>query len=343
MTVHLATLVEGRDNNFALLRFVAAVLVITFHSYALAGQIDGDPITRLMGTETSGSIGVRAFFVISGFLVTQSFLARDSVLKFLAARILRIYPALLVATVFSIAMAALSSPVPLAAFIRDPLTTTYLIGNGLAWHAEFDLPGAFLSNPFSGGVNGSLWTIPVEIRLYLVCAILGVAGVLRNRIWFGIMLVAMIAACTGSADWLPLELRSDMVRALALEFGVGALAYVWRDRIPMSLPVGLALLALYLWNPAGVSTSVFTIPIFVYIVLVLALCPPLRFSAFNRVGDYSYGLYLYAFPIQQTLMFRFPHLGGSELLIASLVPTLGLAVLSWHLLEKPALGLKARP
>lgn len=338
----LADLTEDRNNNFNLIRFLSALSVIVFHSYALAGQIKLDPITRLMGTEAAGSIGVRAFFVVSGFLVTRSFLARGRLAPFLAARALRIYPALIVATLFSIGVAAWCSTVPLESFLRDPQTQRYLISNSLAWRVEYVLPGAFVDNPFPQGVNGSLWTIPVEIRLYLLCAAFGVLGVLRNRVAFNLALLACIAVLGWRTDWLPIEFNSEIARSLALEFAAGAWAYVFRDRIMLSLPAAAVALGLFLWNPGGISSTVFMIPVFVYLMLVLAYHPRLRFAAFNRLGDYSYGLYLYAFPIQQTIMFWFPDLNSLGLLVSSLPPTLALAVLSWHGLEKPALGLKAR-
>jgi peptidoglycan/LPS O-acetylase OafA/YrhL len=340
--LRLADVAEGRNNNFNLIRFLSAIGVIVFHSYALSGQIDLDPITRLMGTETSGSIGVRAFFVVSGFLVTRSFLTRGALAPFLVARMLRIYPALIVATVFSIGVAAWCSTVPLTPFLSDPLTSQYLLGNSFAWRAQFLLPGAFTDNPFPQGVNGSLWTIPVEIRLYLLCAGFGVLRLFRNRILFNIALVTLIAVFAWRAELLPIEFRSEIARSLALEFGAGAWAYVHRERIVLSVFAAGAALAIFVWNPGGISSSNLMIPAFVYVLLVLAYHPALRFDAFNRLGDYSYGLYLYAFPIQQTIMFWFRDLGALGLLATSLPATLIVAVLSWHGLEKPALGLKSR-
>jgi peptidoglycan/LPS O-acetylase OafA/YrhL len=342
LLLRLADVAEDRNNNFNLIRFLSAIGVIVFHSYALAGQIKLDPITRLLGTETSGSLGVRAFFVVSGFLVTRSFLTRGALAPFLLARMLRIYPALIVATLFSIGVAAWSSTVPLGSFLSDPLTRQYVVGNSLAWRAQFLLPGAFTDNPFPQGVNGSLWTIPVEIRLYLLCAAFGVFGLLRTRVAFNIALVALIAVFAWMPEGLPIEFQSDIARSLALEFLAGAWAYVHRDRIVLSVPAAGVVLAIFLWNPGGISSSNLVIPTFVYVLLVFAYHPALHFEAFNRLGDYSYGLYLYAFPIQQTIMYRFHDLGGLGLLAASLPATLLVAVLSWHGLEKPALGLKSR-
>jgi peptidoglycan/LPS O-acetylase OafA/YrhL len=204
------------------------------------------------------------------------------------------------------------------------------------------LPGAFTDNPFPQGVNGSLWTIPVEIRLYLLCAGFGALGLFRNRIVFNISLVTLIAVFAWRAELLPIEFRSEIARSLALEFLGGAWAYVHRERIVLIVFAAGAALAIFVWNPGGISSSNLMIPAFVYVLLVLAYHPVLRFDAFNRLGDYSYGLYLYAFPIQQTIVFWFRDLGGPGLLATSLPATLIVAVMSWHGLEKPALGLKSR-
>ena len=106
---------------------------------------------------------VDVFFVISGFLVTQSWLARQRIVPFVAARALRIYPALIAATIVTLVLSAASSVLPLRAFLTDPLTVDYAWRVALGWEMVYRLPGAFPTNPFPHDANGSLWTLPVEI------------------------------------------------------------------------------------------------------------------------------------------------------------------------------------
>jgi peptidoglycan/LPS O-acetylase OafA/YrhL len=105
----------------------------------------------------------------------------------------------------------------------------------------------------------------------------------------------------------PRAQRQGGARALLL-FALGSLAYVWRASIPISLAAAAIAIALVAWNPAALTRGTLFAPLLAYVVLVLAYHPRLQWHGFNRVGDYSYGLYVYSFPLQQTLMQRFPSL-----------------------------------
>jgi len=129
---------------------------------------------------------------------------------------------------------------------------------------------------------------------------------------------------------------------LALLFALGSLAYVWRERIPLSLTATAAGIALYLWNPGGAVRGHVVAPFVVYAVLVLAYHPRLQAPLLNRGGDFSYGLYVYAFPVQQFIMHNSPGLSSLGLFIPAFPVTLALAAASWHGLERPALKLKSR-
>src|SRR5262245_26850553 len=180
----LADLAHGRDNNFQLLRLLAAAFVVLFHSFALTGRWTQEPLWRIASELNFGALGVKIFFVISGFLVTQSWLARHSVVPFVAARALRIYPALVAATIVTIVLSGVSSSLSWAAFLSDPITIDYAWRVALGWDMVYRLPGAFPTNPFPHDVNGSLWTLPIELRLYLGLLIAGVVGLLARRLWW---------------------------------------------------------------------------------------------------------------------------------------------------------------
>ena len=341
-SLRLADVAHGRDNNFQLLRFLAAGAVILFHCYALTNRWIDEPLWKRAPELDFGSLGVKCFFVISGFLVTQSWLARRHLMPFAAARALRIYPALLTATLFSIALAAWSSALPAGAFLDDPQTLDYTWRNALGWELRDKLPGAYVDNPFPNSVNGSLWTLPVELRLYVALGIAGAAGLLARRYAWTITMGALIALFVAKPEWFALAQNSKVTRELALLFALGSLAYVWRAAFPLSLAGLLTALALIILNPAGAGRGVLFEPLLAYTLLTVAYHPSLQWRAFNRLGDYSYGLYIYSFPIQQTITRLMPGVQPIALFVGALLLTLGVSALSWHRVEKPMLGLKSR-
>jgi peptidoglycan/LPS O-acetylase OafA/YrhL len=340
--LRLAALAHGRDNNFQLLRLLAAAAVVLFHCYALTNHWTDEPLWKLAPELNLGSLGVKCFFVISGFLVTQSWLARQRIVAFTAARVLRIYPALVCATLLSIALAAWSSAVPTAAFLTDPVTLDYAWRNALGWTFRDRLPGAFVANPFPHAVNGSLWTLPIELRLYLVLGVAGAVGLVARRWLWAIALAAAIAAVVAQPGLVSFVATDKVTRELALLFALGSLAYVWRAAVPVSL-IGLALVvALIVTNPYALARDALFQPLVAYAVLVLAYHPRLQLPLFYRIGDYSYGMYVYAFPIQQAIVWLSPGIGPLALFAIAAPLTLLVAVASWHVVERPALGLKSR-
>ena len=340
--MRLGDFTQGRDNNIQLLRLVAAAAVMVFHSFVFTGHMGEDPVFRATGTTDSSVIGVDCFFVLSGFLVTRSWLTRPGLAAFAAARVLRIYPALFVAVALSIVLAGVSTTVPWGAFITSPVTIDFAWRNALAWEVRYLLPGAFLENPYPGAVNGSLWTLPVELRLYVAVAIAGMAGLLARADRCAAALIALVALFAWKPEWLPLDPNTPGVRNLALLFGLGALAYVARNRVPLSLTAFAIAVAVFIVNPGGWGRGLWFTLTVAYGTLVLAYHPRIQWRAYNRVGDYSYGLYVYAFPVQQTIVAHVPGLAPIELFAMSFAVTLGLAAASWHALERPVLALKAK-
>jgi peptidoglycan/LPS O-acetylase OafA/YrhL len=341
----LGAVTEGRDNNWQLIRFLAASVVIVFHSYALTNTWGEEPLYRLIPEIAGGTLGVFAFFVTSGFLVTRSWQQRGRLVSFIAARVLRIYPALLVAALLTVALATWSSTLPWRAFLADPATQEYAWRAALAWSIVADLPAAYAANPLPHAMNGSLWTLPVELRLYVGLAIAGAAGVLGKRYAWTAVVLAFYALAVTAPDWFPMWPNTVGTRLFSIYFGLGSLAYVWRDRIPLSLWGLAGTLALIAANPWGIVRTALLPPLFTYSVLVLAYHPQLRWQAFNRIGDYSYGLYIYSFPIQQILIAKLgnPVASSPVLLLTLAFPlALALAAVSWHLLELPAIRLKSR-
>jgi peptidoglycan/LPS O-acetylase OafA/YrhL len=337
----LAALAHGRANNFQLIRLASAVGVVLFHSYALTNHWTDEPLWQHVPELNFGVLGVSCFFVISGFLVTQSWLARGKILPFVSARVLRIYPALFAAVALTILLAGASSQVGWGAFLTHPQTLEYVAHVAPAWEMQFRLPGAFAGNPMSG-VNGSLWTLPVELRLYVAVLIAGLLGILARRQLLALLFLAIVALFMSPIEWFALPGVDKVVKDLVVLFALGSLAWAWRDAIPVSLALAAAVVLLLAINPIELARGVLFAPLLAYLVFVAAYHPRLQWPAFNRTGDYSYGVYVYSFPIQQTLVERVPGIDPLPLFALALAATFFVAVLSWHWIERPALGLKSR-
>jgi len=331
-----------RDNNFDALRLVAATLVILSHCWALTGSVVDPVVVLTQGHLYAGQLGVWVFFAMSGYLVTRSFVKRRSLWAFAEARSLRIYPAFGIAVVFGVFVGALATTLPLRDYLSATGTWTYLYRN-LQFDIRFDLPGVFAHNPFPNAVNGSLWTLPLEAMMYVVVAILGVTALLARRVVAGAVLVAAIAVLIAEPSWLGVlpMLGSPLYAVPAIAFLLGMLMAQFRDDIPCRGGIALALLA------AGV-VSVHAGPEIGTLYACFATSYCTFWLAFHRVrvripesiGDVSYGLYVYAFPVQQLIVWLDPAIGPWGLFCVVLPVTFMLAWFSWHLVEKPALALK---
>lgn len=158
----LSSCAHGRNNNFNLLRLLAAFAVLFSHSYVVAiGKSAIEPLYVSLGV-TWGSIAVDVFFVTSGFLVTSSLLTRKSTVEFVLSRILRIYPALFLMVLVSIFLLGLSfTSLPIGAFLQNHVTHVFAFKNTtLVFGVTGNLPGVFESTPYPKLVNVSLWTLP---------------------------------------------------------------------------------------------------------------------------------------------------------------------------------------
>jgi peptidoglycan/LPS O-acetylase OafA/YrhL len=331
-----------RDNNFDVLRLAAATLVILSHSWALTGSVV-DPVVALTGGRLyAGELGVWIFFAMSGYLVTDSYCKRRSLFAFLEARALRIYPAFFVAIVLGIVVGALVTTLPLRAYFGDADTWRYLYRN-LLFELRYELPGVFAANPFPRAVNGSIWTLPGEAMMYLLVAALGVATLLWHRRVCGFVLAALIATIAAEpliVTGLP-RIGSPLYALPVVSFLLGMLMLLYRDRVVLHAAIAVALVALVLIAAPHVRTAV---PLYAcvagaYITFYLAF-HRVRVRLPERVGDVSYGLYVYAFPTQQFVVWLVPAIGPWSLFAVAFPATFALAWLSWHFVERPALSLK---
>ncbi len=334
----LAAAIASGDDNFHLLRLLAASLVVFGHSWATAFNPahDTDPIGQRTGLFT-GTVAVDMFFWISGFLVTMSYARRQSAKDFMAARLLRIFPALIVCVLAStLVLGPLTTTLSGSDYFAAPATWDYLSHNLRLDDIRWTLPGVFAGNPKAGIVNGCLWTLPGEIRMYEFVLILGVLGFLRDAtgFWCGLLLLAAVVSGWPDTAWLQL----DEYREFAAFFAAGAACWFHRERIPVSTALLIALAAL-----AVVFADSAAYPVLLRVAIgyaTLWLAYGARLPKLDRIGDYSYGIYLYGFPMQQLVAAWFPALGPWTSLVLSLPLSLACAVVSWHGVEKPAQALR---
>lgn len=339
----------SKRNHFDLLRAVCALSVLFAHSYGLATK---EPSAAAALAYDIAHFGLCSFFTISGFLVTRSVL-EHGIVTYAGARIFRILPPLAFIVLFSVyVIGPLFSTLPFREFIRHHLTRWYLQGqNALSPHA-FGLPGVFKDN-LGDAVNGSLWTLPYEFFLYMLLPVFAALGLLRARVAFVAPLVTVVAAVLatrslnlGWDNYGPfVGIYPQLLLFPLLHYGAmflfGSALYVYRDRVPLSVWIALALLAatvLLRWitsDPTLMSVA------FPYLTLYLALGLRLPHDPTRWTGDLSFGIYGYAFPVQQGVVAL--HGGRADPMLVMLysVPiVLILAVCSWRLIERPCLRLR---
>lgn len=331
---------EHRVNNFDALRLMAALLVIWSHQFALMGR----PVPLIFGNEP-GALGVVLFFAISGYLVTQSWSADPHVARFALRRVLRIWPALTVLVLLSVfVLGPWLTELPLTQYFRHPVTRDHLYN--LVLHTHISLPGIFVSNPHPGSLNGPLWTIPLEVGCYVALAMMGGVGLMRSR-WFSLGVfvgLATILQWRYSASPFPqwsFALQYAMI--FALGSALSSWHSVWRPRPWVAAILVLAACSLtYQYGPAPLNSQS---PLFALagLGIVWGTCCTPGIAQAGRFGDFSYGLYIYGFPVQQIIIGYFSNqLSFLVALGMSVVGALFFAVLSWHVVEKPALRWKPR-
>jgi peptidoglycan/LPS O-acetylase OafA/YrhL len=326
-----------KNNNFTLVRLLFAWAVLFGHSFPLTAN-GSDPLSMLMLPYAwIGSIAVGGFFAISGYLVTASFVQRGAS-AFVASRALRLYPAIIAYCVVAVLIIGpIGSDVRLADyFSADPWS---YFRNVPLWTWNYNLPHVFTHNPFGGGTNGSTWTLPVELRCYLLVLFLGFFGVLDSRLRATIALLGMLFLLNFDYAALPVFGKEPHFAEPLNYFLWGALLWVNRSLVPMSWWLAGVLLACI---PVSIKLQYFGLfcPFCVaYVTYMVAYRTP-HIDLDKKLGDISYGVYIYAWPIQQ-LVYRPGQSAWLNTAIATVI-IVPLALLSWRFVEKPALKLRKK-
>jgi len=338
---------DPRVNSLSALRLALATSVLVSHGIKFAGSED-DPLGRLTGTKADlGTVAVDGFFILSGFLITRSYLTTASLPRYLWHRCLRILPGFWVCLLVTAAVFA-----PLASLIEHgrPLdfaltgqdsALSYVRNNAAVQMRQFTIDGLLGGEAF----NGSLYTLFYEFVCYLLLAAVGALAILRDRPGLVVLLTgacwsaALVDVVTDGA--LTGGVGRELMLHFMLMFFVGASFWLYRHRVPLgtapALVAAMLLAAAFVWAEAYLLLA----PVALGLLLLGAGANP----ALSRVGrrrDLSYGLYIYAWPVQVLLLgLDVPAAGLAPYLLLSLGLALGLALVSWHAVEAHALAAKS--
>jgi peptidoglycan/LPS O-acetylase OafA/YrhL len=336
----------GRSsNNFGALRLLFAVLVILAHSSELIDENRSREIlTRVFGTLSFGELGVDGFFLISGYLITKSFLDSGTVAEYVLKRVLRIHPGYIVAYL-------------LCVVVLGPLVGGQLAGQSVV---QILLDIVFLQPPGMEGVfagspdprlDDPMWTIAYEFRCYMFVVAAGIVGLLSRRLSLAFLIGALLAlsATHTRIFWrfphgLIPYIGAPMVTARFVGvFGCGALFYLYRDRIRYDWRLAALAacgLSVLMFSPILAEAALATLGGYLLFWFAFNVKSP-RLAAVGRRVDISYGVYLYAWPVQKSLIWWVSGISPWLVFIEGTAISSLLAFGSWWLVEKPFLNLKS--
>lgn len=349
-----------KENSFNIVRLLLAISVIYSHCYPLMGinAGDGDILERLTKGQLSfGSLAVYCFFIISGFLITQSMMNSKNFLQYIIKRLLRIFPAFFSALIFSafiigpivsnftfneyFSMVNITEPIK---FIWKNLTMNIF---GYSW----GFLDAFNNTPFPGSVNGSMWTLKHEVACYIVVMLLSYFYIFRNRLIM-LFLAILTSALTilnlicgyklfslSENFWIISDAQYNSFIILFCFFIMGSLIYVFKDKIIINYRFLLLATIIMIFSCKAGNLKI--ISLFVLPYLLIGICIITNIKSITKYGDFSYGMYIYAFPIQQTIVYFWADtINLFTYCIFSIVITFIISIISWNFIEKPALSLK---
>lgn len=328
--------------GFDYLRIVLSIAVLCFHSIRVSyGPSAEDALIWEAAAAAPVRLILPMFFALSGFLVAGSVFRSGSISGFVLLRALRLVPALAVEVALTgIVLGAAVTTLPAHEYFSSRQFWTY--GLNVVGYIHYVLPGVFVSNPFNGAANFSLWTVPFELECYIALIFLMVTGIVRFR-WA--VLGLTVVACAAAALHMqahhsePTLMRVVDARILVLCFLAGLSTYLFREHLPLSnglFCVCVIAALILLQRPAWSWLTPMPIA---YLTVWLGMTNP-RKPALLSSGDYSYGIYLYAFPIQQTIASFAPMRHWWISILVGLPISVLFAAFSWHCVEKHVLAHK---
>ena len=345
-TPTVADVLSREGNSIGFLRLFFATAVILHHSFTLRHGVEFDPLGRLTGQLDIGSLAVGAFLMLSGFLISASYEKSATLGEYFWHRALRLYPGFLVCLLISVGIIG-----PAAwkiahgdlngSWSAEPRPLRYLWSNSTLWIHQTSMAGLFNANVYPL-FNGSLWTLALEATCYMLLPFLAIAGGLGRRRWLTAVLwsvgLVWLAHDMGLLPLLGFKIRMFSILKVMMFFASGVLCYAFRDRIRL---VGwLALVASLLLVVSATSKAAGLVVLVALPVVIFWLAVRLPFRNWERKADLSYGVYVYAFPVQQCLLSAWPTAHPLWIFSVALGVVLPVAFLSWFCVEKPSLRWK---
>lgn len=345
----LVSQILQQKNSFHFIRFIAASLIIVAHSSVLLkNNPEFDPVRGatlgFLASHDLSSFALTAFFFLSGFLITESYLRSKNILHYLIKRFLRIFPALIVVIFLTVfILGPIFTEFGLYDYFLSPFTRSYLLNITLL-RMQFDLPGVFINNIYPRAINGSLWSLPVEFLCYLLLPLFFLKiNRIDKSIGLGLIL-AFILFITGHFNTTGIVILSISIgQALPMifYFVMGMFYNLNKDKIKLDIRLVIFSVLLMLFTKNTTSYDIVFKFAYPYVLMWLSSNNIQILNKFEKMGDFSYGIYIYAFPVQQTLIYLF----GSEMhyiffTLLTFVITFSFAVMSWFFVEKPAMNLK---
>jgi peptidoglycan/LPS O-acetylase OafA/YrhL len=311
------------------------------HSSILSGSAEKDIFSVITGNQSLLSdLGVSGFFVISGFLIYQSMERSKTFGGFFWKRFLRIYPALIVVLAITVLFGFFVYNGDMASYLSNKSVYKYVPYNLTLFKLQYSINGIFENNPYPGGaINGSLWTLQFEVLCYSIVSMFMFFKQKKPILitTFALFFIGYYLFNISGIDlnFLKLALR------LGSYFFSGSLLAEFNFRVTKWTSIlficSVVLLSASVYFRIYADTARFTLPL----MIIFAGLYPLKYLSglSEKYGDFSYGVYIWAFPVQQSIVHFFKP-GSSTLLISSFVITIILAAWSWHLVEKRVLVFK---
>ncbi|UEG49014.1 acyltransferase [Ferruginibacter lapsinanis] len=333
------------NNNFNFLRLLGAILVIFSHSFYVAGEVYNEPVNAITnGQFEASAFGLSIFFFISGLLVTKSALDSRNVIVFLRKRIYRIYPALVALVLISVfIIGPIFTQLSVFDYFANSDTWKYLY-TMTGFRIRMNLPGVFTDNFYNThSFNASLWSIEVELFLYLSLALFLFLGMLKRKKLFAYIAALVMIICI-----LLLAFKPNTDGNLHRHLNLICIFYLGCFVAVVKLNQQQVLLILFSSAAAYMLFRLINLPNFdpSFLLLPLLSLPVYLFGFSNLIKlwikkDLSYGLYIFAFPVQQMLfkISSFP-ISAYGLFYLTLLITTGLAMASWAYIEKPFILMK---
>jgi peptidoglycan/LPS O-acetylase OafA/YrhL len=336
--VRVAQILDPKQNNFNLLRLLAAGAVVVSHAVFLRSGSKADEIFSTISYYNLGDHAVNVFFVLSGLTVAASLARSQTTAGFLIARSLRIFPALAACAILLVLLGAMVTVCAPAEFLADTRVWRYGLKTLLLGSASIGLPGVFADNPHPTVANASIWTLKFEVACYAVLALVGAVGFLNKSRFAWLLAVSWTAVSSLLLLRFGYEaVLIDQAARFWLCFSFGASLYVFRVHVPLSM-FGVFALIFMFWLTIGTGWERIISPIATgYSAVWLAKVPIGWLRDLTNQVDLSYGIYIFGWPISQTLLLIWPNIGTFALVSFALIFAACVAVPSWLLIERPAL------